>query len=247
MASRTDDEMLGCIRNPDWSREKQNNYSHWWIGKQVCAGERELSRRDRSRHLAGLARPARRARRQHCAAITVGWLTSALLDACVEDSMADDSDRGIDPQPAGVTLGEADVQRAQALSAKAHQGQVDKAGLPYIDHPRRVVGYLVNPTAQEVIVAWLHDVVEGTALTLEYVQKEFGSQVAAAVDAITRRPDETRSDYYARVKANPMALTVKAADLDDNTDPERLQLLEPDVRADLEARYAHARHELGIE
>jgi (p)ppGpp synthase/HD superfamily hydrolase len=87
-----------------------------------------------------------------------------------------------------VTLGEADVQRAQALSAKAHQGQVDKAGLPYIDHPRRVVGYLVNPTAQEVIVAWLHDVVEDTALSLEYVQKEFGSQVAAAVDAITRRP-----------------------------------------------------------
>jgi (p)ppGpp synthase/HD superfamily hydrolase len=146
-----------------------------------------------------------------------------------------------------VTLGEADVQRAQALSAKAHQGQVDKAGLPYIDHPRRVVGYLVNPTAQEVIVAWLHDVVEDTALSLEYVQKEFGSQVAAAVDAITRRPDETRSDYYARVKAKPNGTDREAADLGDNTDPERLQLLEPEVRADLEARYAHARHEIGIE
>jgi hypothetical protein len=44
-----------------------------------------------------------------------------------------------------------------------------------------------------------------------------------------------------------MAQTVKAADLGDSTDPERLQLLEPEVRADLEARYAHARHEIGIE
>jgi (p)ppGpp synthase/HD superfamily hydrolase len=162
--------------------------------------------------------------------------------------MADDSDRGKDLQPAGVSVSEGDVQRAQALSAKAHQGQVDKAGLPYIGHPTRVVGYLVNPTAEEIIVAWLHDVVEDTAVTLEYVEKEFGPQVAAAVEAITRRPYETHSDhYYARVKANQTALTVKAADLADNTDPERLRLLEPDVRADLQARYAHARHELGIE
>jgi hypothetical protein len=110
------------------------------------------------------------------------------------------------------------------------------------------VAYLVNPAPEDVIVAWLHAVVEDTAFTLEDVEKEFGSKVAAAVDAITRRPDETHSDdYYARVRANPIALTVKAADVADNTDPERLQLLEPDVRADLEAKYAHARRELGIE
>ena len=38
--------MLDYIRNLNWAREREmNSYSHWWIGKQVCAGERELDRR----------------------------------------------------------------------------------------------------------------------------------------------------------------------------------------------------------
>ena len=95
------------------------------------------------------------------------------------------------------------------------------------------------------MVAWLHDVVEDTEVTLADVEREFGATVSAAVDAITRRADEADS-YYARVKANPIALRVKTADLADNTDPARLALLDPERQAHLEARYAHARHELGI-
>jgi hypothetical protein len=46
MASLTDDEMLEYIRSLNWSRARQkNSYGHWWIGKEVCAGERELDRR----------------------------------------------------------------------------------------------------------------------------------------------------------------------------------------------------------
>lgn len=163
--------------------------------------------------------------------------------------MTDNQDRGIYTKIAAVTVGEADVQRARALATTAHDGQVDKAGRPYIGHPTRVVGYLVKPTAQESVVAWLHDVVEDTSITLEDIENDFGSQVADAIDAITRRPSEKANlvAYYARVKANPIALRVKAADIADNTDPARLQLLEPTKRADLEAKYAHARHELGIE
>ncbi len=161
--------------------------------------------------------------------------------------MTENEDRGNDTKIAAVTIGEADVHRAQALATTAHHGQADQAGRPYIGHPTRVVGYLVNPTAQESVVAWLHDVVEDTRVTLEDIENDFGSLVRDAVDAITRRPAGTDSDYYARVKANPIALTVKAADIADNTDPARLLLLEPDVRADLEGKYAQARHELGIE
>jgi (p)ppGpp synthase/HD superfamily hydrolase len=104
----------------------------------------------------------------------------------------------------------------------------------------------VSPTREEATVAWLHDVVEDTPTTLTEVEVTFGSQVAAAVDAITHRSGEPSLDYYARVKSNPLALTVKAADLADNTDPSRLELLPPDVRARLEAKYAVARRELGI-
>lgn len=91
--------------------------------------------------------------------------------------MADPEDRVIDPQRAAVTIGESDVLRAQALAASAHQEMVDKAGRPYVGHPTRVVGYLVNPTAEESVVAWLHDVVEDTSVTLEDVEDSFGSQV----------------------------------------------------------------------
>ena len=161
--------------------------------------------------------------------------------------MLNTDDRDIDAQHAAVAVGEADLRRAKARAAHAHLGQFDKAGRPYIEHPERVVGHLVNPTANEVVVAWLHDVVEDTEVTLQEVEEEFGATVAAAVDAIARRPDEANSDhYYARVKASPIALKVKAADLADNTDPARLALLDPKQRARLEVKYAHARHQLGI-
>ena len=160
--------------------------------------------------------------------------------------MTDTEDHRTNQQPAGVTIDQADVRRAQALAVDAHREQVDQAGLPYIEHPTRVVGHLENPTAEEATVAWLHDVVEDTSVTLKDIENDFGSRVAEAVDAITCRPDESKLDYYARVKLNPIALTVKAADLADNTDPKRLQLLKPDKRAELEAKYALARHQLGI-
>ena len=161
--------------------------------------------------------------------------------------MTDTEDHRTNQQPAGVTIDQADVRRAQALAVDAHRRQVDKAGLPYIGHPTRVVRYLENPTAEEATVAWLHDVVEDKpSVTLEDIKNSFGSRVAEAVDAITCRPDESKLDYHARVRLNPIALTVKAADLADNTDPKRLEILEPDLRARLEAKYALARHQLGI-
>ncbi len=161
--------------------------------------------------------------------------------------MVNTDDRDADARRAAAAIDEAGVQRAKTRAAQAHQGQSDKAGRPYIEHPERVVGHLVNPTADEVVVAWLHDVVEDTEVTLEEIEREFGSTVAAAVNAITRRPDEADSDhYYARVRTNPTALKVKAADLADNTDPARLALLDPQQRARLEGKYAHARHELGL-
>ena len=92
----------------------------------------------------------------------------------------------------------------------------------------------------------MHEVVEDTEVTLQEVEQQFGSTVAAAVNAITRGPEEADSDYYARVKANTIALNLKAADLADNTDPARLALLDSTQRARLEVKYAHARHELGI-
>ena len=83
--------------------------------------------------------------------------------------------------------------RAKDIATKAHEGQVDRAGMPYIDHPRRVAERVaqVDGRPEAIAVAWLHDVVEDTATTLDDLRAgEFGEHVVAAVDAMTRRPDE---------------------------------------------------------
>lgn len=132
------------------------------------------------------------------------------------------------------------VATAALIATLAHSGQTDKAGLPYIDHPRRVVGLLNTPTTQEQVVAWLHDVVEDTPVTLDAIAAAFGPAVAAAVDAITHRRNEPRVDYYARVRANPTAVRVKLADIADNTNPDRLAALDPATAERLTRKYAKA-------
>src|SRR5665647_309707 len=164
-----------------------------------------------------------------------------------ETPMASTDQHPDDPHAARRELTDADVRAARDLATAAHLGQFDKAGVAYIEHPQRVVGHLVSPTNEQAAVAWLHDVVEDTPTTLEDVEAAFGPLVAAGVDAMTHRPGEPSLEYYARVKANPLALTVKTADLADNTDPVRLNALPPELRARLEAKYAIARRELGLQ
>ena len=134
------------------------------------------------------------------------------------------------------------VATAEQLARRAHEGQVDKAGLPYIDHPRRVaarVAELGGPP-EAIAAAWLHDVVEDTATTLDDLRAAgFGERVVATVDALTRRPDEGEA-YYRRVAAEELAVLVKQADIWDNTNPERLARLTTSDRDWLEHKYRHA-------
>lgn len=132
------------------------------------------------------------------------------------------------------------VARARALATAAHRGQVDKAGDDYITHPARVAAAVAgDPDAQ--IVAWLHDVVEDTAVTAEDLAAEFAPHIVAAVLALTRRSGETADAYYARVRADRLALRVKLADIGDNADPSRLAALDRPTRARLTEKYAFAR------
>ena len=113
-----------------------------------------------------------------------------------------------------------DAAAARALATKAHEGQTDKAGLPYITHPERVASRMENPEAQ--VIGWLHDTVEDTPITLRDIEATFGPETAAAVDAISRRDGEPWSDYLERVAANPMARQVKISDLIDNSNLSRI-------------------------
>jgi len=117
----------------------------------------------------------------------------------------------------------ATLERAIALAAQAHEGQVDKAGAPYIFHPLRMMLSVDTPEAR--VAAVLHDVVEDTPVSLEELRAEgFSEAVIGAVEALTKRPEE-EDDYDAfirRVAPNPLARQVKLADLRDNCDVSRI-------------------------
>ena len=113
-----------------------------------------------------------------------------------------------------------DVETAKVWAERQHKGQTDKSGEPYITHPARVAGRLSAPEDQ--VVAWLHDTVEDTGLTLEEIEVQFGPETTAAVDAISRRPGEDWDAYLLRVKENPTARRVKISDLIDNSNLSRL-------------------------
>ena len=113
-----------------------------------------------------------------------------------------------------------DVAAAEALARAAHAGQEDKAGQPYILHPQRVAARLSSPETQ--VVAWLHDTVEDTDVTLAQIAEQFGPETAAAVESVTHWPGESDADYMQRVKANPIGRLVKISDLIDNSNLTRL-------------------------
>lgn len=135
------------------------------------------------------------------------------------------------------------VQLAQAIAIRAHEGQVDKSGHPYIGHPARVAQRVRGDDAAE-IVAWLHDVVEDTEVSLGDLRRQFPGFVVAAVDAMSKRPGEQPDDYYLRVRGNPIARAVKLADIADNMDPARSALLDAATRHRLAAKYDHAHRAL---
>ena len=113
-----------------------------------------------------------------------------------------------------------DVEKARSLAIVAHDGAVDKAGAPYINHPMRVASMLES--SEEKVVAWLHDVVEDSDITINTIMEMFGGETTAAVNAITHRKGESWADYLTRVKGNKIAKAVKIADLIDNSNLSRL-------------------------
>jgi GTP diphosphokinase / guanosine-3',5'-bis(diphosphate) 3'-diphosphatase len=113
------------------------------------------------------------------------------------------------------------LEHAISIAAKAHAGQVDKAGQPYILHPLRVM--LRLSTEEERIAAVLHDVVEDTSVSLDQLANEgFSKSVLAAVEALTKLPGESRMEAAVRAAENSLARTVKLADNSENMDLSRI-------------------------
>ncbi|MGY2438099.1 HD domain-containing protein [Pseudomonas sp. SDO52101_S400] len=113
------------------------------------------------------------------------------------------------------------LERAIAIAATAHAGQVDKGGAPYILHPLKVM--LRMSSLEERIVAVLHDVVEDCGISLDDLRKEgFSEEVLSAIESVTKVPGESYEDFVERAAQNPIGRVVKLADLEENSDLSRI-------------------------
>ncbi|HSI71889.1 MAG TPA: bifunctional (p)ppGpp synthetase/guanosine-3',5'-bis(diphosphate) 3'-pyrophosphohydrolase [Fimbriimonas sp.] len=81
------------------------------------------------------------------------------------------------------------IRYAYYLAEKAHEGQTRSSGEPYIHHPLAVARILVDLHMDDdtICAALLHDVLEDTEqLTPEFIRKEFGQEVVALVEGVTK-------------------------------------------------------------
>ena len=82
---------------------------------------------------------------------------------------------------------------------EAHEGQYRKSGEPYCVHPILVATITAHFSKDEAIIATalLHDVVEDTEYTLEYIKERWGSDIAHMVDGLTKIVEIRENEFIA--------------------------------------------------
>ena len=126
------------------------------------------------------------------------------------------------------------TNRAMRIAYEAHAGQTDKCGAPYVFHPYHLAEQM--PDEITTCVALLHDVVEDTSTTLDDLACMFPSEVIGALALLTHNPGTPYLEYVRALAANPVARTVKRADLLHNLDETRYAGSKPPAEAELVQR-----------
>lgn len=113
------------------------------------------------------------------------------------------------------------IAKAKEIAYKAHEGQTDYNGLPYIEHPLVVSSWCKSYEGK--VVGLLHDVIEDTNITFEDLKNEgFDSTVLDAIKLVTKEPGYNLKEYFERIKDNWVAKEVKINDLIHNYDMNRI-------------------------
>ena len=113
------------------------------------------------------------------------------------------------------------TNEAMKIAYRAHHGQVDKGGIPYIFHPYHLAEQMTDEYT--TCVALLHDVVEDTDVTLEELKAIFPTEVTDAIALMTHQEGLDYLEYVAAIRENPIARAVKLADIAHNSDESRLE------------------------
>lgn len=126
---------------------------------------------------------------------------------------------------------------AEVIARAAHAGQKDTVtGADYITHIERVVALML--TDEEKAVAWLHDVIEDTTVTVDVLKKVgICPRVIAAVVTLTRHQQQPYERYIDDIidSNDVLAQAVKLADLADHLRPNCPLRLRPRYVAALRA------------
>lgn len=112
-------------------------------------------------------------------------------------------------------------ERVLEIVRKAHSGQVDLAGRPYVNHPIRVANMMVQPRHQ--MLALLHDVIEDTSVTPEDLLREgVPLDALGTLRLLTKSKGQPYEEYIESMVDDIDAVVVKLGDLRDNMDISRL-------------------------
>ncbi len=133
------------------------------------------------------------------------------------------------------------TNKALRIAYEAHQGQVDKAGLPYIFHPFHLAEQMTDEIS--TCVALLHDVAEDTDVSLDDLASEFPPEVMETLRQLTHQPGVPYADYIVGLRDDPVAKKVKMADIQHNSDMSRFaggKPISPRDAARLDEKYKMA-------
>ena len=113
---------------------------------------------------------------------------------------------------------EKDYREARMIAIQAHGLQTYDEIYPYIKHIDDVVEVLkrFGFSGKYIIAAYLHDIIEDTALSYNKVKRRFGVEVAEMVYCVTDELGRDRAEKKAKTlpktASNPDAIIVKLGD-----------------------------------
>ncbi len=133
---------------------------------------------------------------------------------------------------------EDDYERALYLVSELFKSKNDKIGFPYVNHLIRVS---VKLDSRELKIAGLlHDVLEDTKLTSDDLRElGFSNRIIEIVEAVTNSPMGSYHDKIRRIVSSGDldVIKLKFADMSDNFDQERINLLPEDLKKRLTVKY----------
>jgi len=153
------------------------------------------------------------------------------------------------------------LRRAYEFTCMAHTGQIRKSGRPFIEHSLDVAFILaeLHLDSASIAAGLLHDVVEDTDIGLDKIREEFGDEIAAMVDGVTKlgtvqykSREEQQVEYFRKMLLSMArdirVILIKLSDRLNNM--RTLEYLDPDKRKiiahETQDVYAPLAHRFGI-